>query len=363
MKALLFAALSVSLAGSSGVESTKPLTFPTSKVAGSYGIVRQVKVEFWPLMNGAYQQTIYLRAPSRLRFRVTNAERQDHWQLELRRGVETFWSATQESVGSNFWSDVIAPGMITIAVSDAAGAAHIALETISERGAKNVPSTISHDPPQVYPILRQSRDVQLRGRAVALLEIEKVQGMLPCSGFIVAGDLLLTAAHCITTEDERRSARVIFDYDGAAARQVNSLLRVEYTSTTLDVSLCRLSKKVAGRPILKIVERQLSVGESIALIHHGDGDSKQITGPDCKVVAWMVVGGASDRTDLAHNCDTTGGSSGAPVFDGKGSVVAVHHLGWDEDNDVLVNRAVLGGEVLKAVKRKNEALFAEIAKQ
>ena len=39
---------------------------------------------------------------------------------------------------------------------------------------------------------------------------------------------------------------------------------------------------------------------------------------------------SSITTDFAHQCDSEGGSSGAPLFDKDGNLVGLHHLGYAE---------------------------------
>lgn len=343
----------------------KPLTFPIDKVEGTYGVVSTLDLPLWPFISDTYTQTVQLRAPSRLRFHVRAPGVDESWRLAVSVEERVLWSAAAaEGAEEYVWSAVLPSGAATIVLHDPRRTVQISLDRISERGARNVPSTISHEPPQMYPILRQPHVIQARGRAVALLEVEKEQGPLPCSGFLVSDDLLVTAAHCVASEEERRSTRVVFDYDGQMPRQLALLQRIEYTSPELDVSICRLTAKVAARPTLRVEDRALKLRDPLVLIHHADGDPKQVSGMDCRVFDVAVMGGAAAKTDLAHTCDTTGGSSGAPVFDSTGVVIAVHHLGWDEDRRILVNRAVRMGEIFEGIRgAKKTALLAELIRR
>ena len=67
-----------------------------------------------------------------------------------------------------------------------------------------------------------------------------------------------------------------------------------------------------------------------------------------KYPGWLT---ADKLTEITYNCDTEGGSSGAPVF-GKGAVVALHHLGFtfgtNCESDKL-NKGIKIGEIVSAL--------------
>jgi V8-like Glu-specific endopeptidase len=84
---------------------------------------------------------------------------------------------------------------------------------------------------------------------------------------------------------------------------------------------------------------------------------KQIT-MHCGVQSWSVPGwtaGAS-TVDFSHDCDTEGGSSGAPVFNTSGQIVGLHHYGHAVDPATCrdtdsVNKAVRIDQIIDYLTR------------
>jgi hypothetical protein len=73
-------------------------------------------------------------------------------------------------------------------------------------------------------------------------------------------------------------------------------------------------------------------------------------------------GGPTD-TDFTHNCDTEGGSSGAPIFTEQGALVGIHHLGFDKLSDGTCdkkNKGVHIGGILDHLKNTKRPLYDEI---
>jgi hypothetical protein len=66
----------------------------------------------------------------------------------------------------------------------------------------------------------------------------------------------------------------------------------------------------------------------VGVIHHPEAHQKRIS-LNCPIVDVAVAGwrGTPDQR-FTHQCDTEGGSSGAPVFDVNGDVVGLHHHGF-----------------------------------
>ena len=83
-------------------------------------------------------------------------------------------------------------------------------------------------------------------------------------------------------------------------------------------------------------------GEKLFVVQHPSGEAKQISDEGCAVVMIPAPGRGAD-TDLAHGCDTLGGSSGSPVFNSTGHVVGLHHWGRANSGTFRnANRAVRG---------------------
>ena len=83
---------------------------------------------------------------------------------------------------------------------------------------------------------------------------------------------------------------------------------------------------------------------------------KQIT-LHCALQGWPVKGWTSTApaVDFTHDCDSEGGSSGAPVFDAAGRIVGLHHYGHNVDpatcrDTDAVNKAVRIDQIIDFLK-------------
>jgi hypothetical protein len=157
-----------------------------------------------------------------------------------------------------------------------------------------------------------------------------------CSGFAVGPRALLTNYHCLresavyaATRDRRPAAcsdvAVHFDFDrqpqpDTVARAV--CLSVTDASEDLDYALLELSDPApAGgraRRHLVLSDQVLTGDEEVFVVHHPVGLAKKVS-----FGCLAYAGGPR----IEHDCDTSGGSSGAPVVTRDGRVVGLHHEG------------------------------------
>jgi hypothetical protein len=161
-----------------------------------------------------------------------------------------------------------------------------------------------------------------------------------CSAALIGPDLILTAAHCIATQAEADSAAFTLDFqtncDGTRPVGYNprflKLTRVVKTGVTrpagdlrpaLDYSVVQLDPGAAGvgAPALVIRSSLPAVGEDLFVVHHPRGTSKKISrkpaDPSCQVLGVTA-------SSLTYACDSDNGSSGSPVLDSLGRIVAVN---------------------------------------
>ncbi|GJE72211.1 trypsin-like peptidase domain-containing protein [Methylorubrum podarium] len=190
-----------------------------------------------------------------------------------------------------------------------------------------------------------------RSRAVAILSVEGQNyegksGQWSGTGFIVGRNLLLTNHHVLNSVEVAREARVEFDYQISGEDLLNgdgrTLLptqafklnpeRLFITSPTekgLDYTFVWIEASASDTFGIVPLERSsftVSKGDFAFIIHHPDGQHKQVSLDDTDVVG-------IEATVLHYASDTLEGSSGAPVFDRRGRLVALHHASraWNKE--------------------------------
>jgi hypothetical protein len=139
----------------------------------------------------------------------------------------------------------------------------------------------------------------------------------------------MTNHHCLPGPQEAHRAVVEFgvvhQFLNAGMERVNVNLSPVFSDEGLDISVLR----VDGRPgdrwgFLEISFRAVSEGAPLNIFHHPAGQPMRLSRIGC-------IGGpisANIREEyFLHQCDTLGGSSGAPVLDENFRVVGIHHRG------------------------------------
>lgn len=153
-----------------------------------------------------------------------------------------------------------------------------------------------------------------------------------CTGFMISNNLMMTNNHCLNDANgcSRTTAQFNYEKDGNGNNTQTdeySCESVVETDYTLDYTIMRLSG-TPGRTYgwYDLADRDPDNGEQGFIIQHPGGDRKQASvAPDCALGA--VTGGNGSNSDFKHQCDTLGGSSGAPVFDEDFNVIGLHHFG------------------------------------
>lgn len=154
-----------------------------------------------------------------------------------------------------------------------------------------------------------------------------------CTGFLVGEDLLVTAGHCIVDEGETATDTMsagcqnnswIFDYKVNSDGKLNLDLsdtpktsvfhckKVVHASLNgdKDFALIQLSRKVEGRPFLKLnFKKDIKVNQNIFVMGHPSGLPLKHAG-GAKVFS-------SHENFFSTNLDTFGGNSGSPVFNAE----------------------------------------------
>jgi V8-like Glu-specific endopeptidase len=209
-----------------------------------------------------------------------------------------------------------------------------------------------------------------------------------CSGVLLTKDLMLTNWHCggqtsarpnemwrDSAIDGRTCDQVLINLawdDGSASRDAGCD-KVELISKELDYAIVRLKPVAGGTPFLtttrpvRIATSRPALGTQLRIVHHAECKPKFVSF-SCAVSeaersAWD---GSGRQTEFAHNCDTEGGSSGAPIFTLGGQLVGLHHMGYepipgDPGNRCdQKNKAIHIDAILADIKDRRSSLHQEI---
>ncbi len=168
-----------------------------------------------------------------------------------------------------------------------------------------------------------------------------------CSGFLVGPDLLVTAGHCIKSNDDCQHVSWIFGYDknsyvdGVVKLPRNNVYRCaklisrsQSLFTRNDYALIRLDRKVVGRTPLRVSRRKPKVGTDLVIIGHPTGlPTKIAAGAKVRKKHWKY---------FSANLDSFGGNSGSAVINERtGEVVGILVRGdndyVDDGNCMVVN--------------------------
>lgn len=175
------------------------------------------------------------------------------------------------------------------------------------------------------------------------------QVILPvCSGFLVAPDVLVTAGHCIESEDDCQNFKWVFGYtQGMTSVNKDSVYgckeiikqKLEETKFTIrDYAVIRLDRKVTERSPLKFRKfGRPMIGTDLYVIGHPSGLPMKIS-DGATVKGWNrdewqmpIETLLKRRFYLQSNLDTYQGNSGSPVFNQKtGKVEGILIEGADD---------------------------------
>jgi V8-like Glu-specific endopeptidase len=165
--------------------------------------------------------------------------------------------------------------------------------------------------------------------AVCRLEVDRNGQKQRGSAFRIAPDLLLSNWHVLTIGGAAASAVTAeFGYDddgkggGLQSTAVSCDVASIQTDKTDDWGIIRPSEPLPhGVPILKLSEAASpSANEPAFIIQHPRGERKRIAYTRNQVTSF-------DKHVVHYLSDTQGGSSGSPVLNDAGRLIALHHAG------------------------------------
>ena len=184
------------------------------------------------------------------------------------------------------------------------------------------------------------------------------------TGYMVSPNLLVTNQHVLDSLDTARFSRIEFDYEETFEGELlpsaifdlapNVLFISDPASGGLDYALVAVQSRARadgsrpdaelagfGHHVLIRDEGKLVKGELIHCIHHPEGQPRQVSLRENRLMALDAP--ALNGTWMHYETDTEQGSSGAPLYNSQWEVVGIHHMGVekrDEEGNIL---AIGGG--------------------
>ncbi|AHJ96182.1 trypsin-like serine peptidase [Hymenobacter swuensis] len=199
------------------------------------------------------------------------------------------------------------------------------------------------------------------------------------TGFLVAPNLLLTNQHVISSLQVAQESWVEFDYEESFGGIIhptalfNFRPDLVYISSPADggldyalIGVESTPRPESGRPTSVLTEfgynflfseeGKLIKGESINALHHPEGQPRQVSMRNNRLLALEEP--ALNNTWMHYETDTLEGSSGSPLFNNQWEVVGVHHAAAekrDENGNIL---ALGGGLWEEAMGKKMKWWYA-----
>lgn len=220
-----------------------------------------------------------------------------------------------------------------------------------------------HEPLNNYTEINTFRKISKPVGRLTILRSGNAKPIL-CTAALISDGQLLTSHHCVDDIDQISKVILRMGYYNETDLNYGEEDEREYVvdkepaaaggGTFPQEELDYAVLNVRGSPGAKWGTVVLSTAipdtnDSLVVIHHPNGKEKRITRGGC--IAKGVVGKI-----LKHNCDTELGSSGAPIFDEKNRVVAIHK---GHDGDVLLNQAPLVNYINNADQNVREVINSQ----
>jgi endonuclease G len=189
------------------------------------------------------------------------------------------------------------------------------------------------------------------GGTNAAMSVGKVDAGIECgTGFLIGKNLMLTNHHVIEDASVALGSTFIMDFEdnfiGVAKMSQEFDLDPGVffmTDKHLDFTIVAVNpisysgKSINDYGFHPLIDRQgkIKLGDSVNIIHHPEGSFKRVSFRNNQLILIKnkesndEQGSASESFDnfCLYLTDTLQGSSGAPVFNDRWEVVAVHHAG------------------------------------
>ncbi len=159
------------------------------------------------------------------------------------------------------------------------------------------------------------------------------------TGWIVAEKYVMTNNHVIPDASVAKSSQLLFNFEEDKDEEIFKLNPDGFfhTNFNLDYSVIEIvdNGNLSNYGSLKLETfADPQVDQLVNIIQHPGGERKKIAMPD------KIIGKTEENQSLFYLADTKKGSSGSPVFNQDWNVVALHHAGkTDPDNLFKINDA------------------------
>lgn len=168
-----------------------------------------------------------------------------------------------------------------------------------------------------------------------------------CSAFAVADDRLITNAHCVAAAEDlrRRGGQILVIQNGAAGVRfsVGRMRRIAGfvpggAGITPDVGWLQIDGRLPAKVTLAPASEYEALATGDPMFTYGfPGRLADVSAPEATFVEGVIgrvttldgrAGDAHTRQLIQHSAFTSGGTSGSPIFDAAGHVVAVNTGGY-----------------------------------
>jgi S1-C subfamily serine protease len=180
---------------------------------------------------------------------------------------------------------------------------------------------------KVPALIETLQRVLAKAASVCLLRVENPAGQFFGTGFRIAPDLVLTNEHVLFPKTQVAAVvHVDFDFDVAVDGASLATVALRGDPATIvghredDWAVVRVAG-MGARPIVDLADAPAPRTNDLAYILQHPGAQRKRLG-----FVRNTISNVTDRV-VHYLTDTQSGSSGAPVFDAAGRVIALHHAG------------------------------------
>lgn len=205
------------------------------------------------------------------------------------------------------------------------------------------------------PIASFGENSAIRSYAKSVFRIDFIttengkRGVSVCTATLVAPQVLITNAHCLSTEsfdvEEAIAWYNLIDQDGKEAQKFKIRTRAFESDAALDYALVEVVDALPDyiKPVPIKSNTHVDPLDPLMIVHHPRGLPQRLSRFRCVAVTET---GQPDVI-LGHRCDTQHGSSGSLVVDENLIPVAVHHrAGLQPDDPSSFNKSTYLSTIL-----------------